>query len=302
VDGSLGGAEQAVMAPEEEEEKTRKKTKKDKKDKKGKKDRTKDKGQQNDVGHKRKRDGECSAVPVLPPPPSAALAQALASGSTSEMPTTSASAAQRLLSRKTKGAMGGFLNEEVASKPSESDFGRRMLAKFGWKEGQGLGKNGTGMAEHIRVKRREDGVGLGADKKPSDNMWAAPPMASAAGGCSSDDEDDGSIDGGATQRSGGSAGGVVPGLSDQDLFKACGGVRLGMRAHAGASGQSGKLRRMQEADRRLMEAAAGTSVVAAAGGVSLAAANMAEKMAQKMAAKAAEQAERRVAKKARAAA
>ena len=32
---------------------------------------------------------------------------------------------------------------------SEDNVGRRMLKKLGWKEGQGLGKEGTGMAEPV---------------------------------------------------------------------------------------------------------------------------------------------------------
>ena len=84
--------------------------------------------------------------------------------------------------------MGGSLNEAAASGPS--DFGRRMLAKFGWRDGDGLGKHGTGMQEHIRVKRREDGLGLGASvSKPTDNMWAPPPTARDSDSDSDDDDD-----------------------------------------------------------------------------------------------------------------
>ena len=32
---------------------------------------------------------------------------------------------------------------------SDDNVGRRMLKKLGWKEGQGLGKEGTGMAEPV---------------------------------------------------------------------------------------------------------------------------------------------------------
>ena len=42
------------------------------------------------------------------------------------------------------------------------DFGRRMLAKFGWSEGKGLGRKEDGMKEHIKVKQRAENLGLGA--------------------------------------------------------------------------------------------------------------------------------------------
>ena len=45
-----------------------------------------------------------------------------------------------------------------------SHFGSKMLKKMGWKEGDGLGKNSDGMKEHIRISKREESVGLGADK------------------------------------------------------------------------------------------------------------------------------------------
>eukprot|EP00966_Prymnesium_polylepis_P210592 4876370-Prymnesium_polylepis.1 len=65
-----------------------------------------------------------------------------------------------LLARKTINKMGGVLNESVAD--TSMDFGRRMLAKFGWAEGKGLGRNENGMKEHIKVKQRAAGLGLGA--------------------------------------------------------------------------------------------------------------------------------------------
>jgi len=46
---------------------------------------------------------------------------------------------------------------------NESSYGRKMLNKFGWKDGQGLGKNEQGMSTHLRVVRRVDeSLGIGA--------------------------------------------------------------------------------------------------------------------------------------------
>ena len=47
-------------------------------------------------------------------------------------------------------------------KNNKGGFGYRMLAKMGWNEGKGLGKNEDGMQDHIKVKKRDDTLGLGA--------------------------------------------------------------------------------------------------------------------------------------------
>ena len=46
-------------------------------------------------------------------------------------------------------------------KNDKSAFGFRMLQKMGWSEEKGLGKNETGIVEHIKVKKRDEGIGLG---------------------------------------------------------------------------------------------------------------------------------------------
>lgn len=156
-----------------------------------------------------------------------------------------------LYSRKTLSNMGGMLNERAAGEGAFGDFGARMLAKFGWKSGEGLGKNKDGMATHIRVQKRAEGLGLGASATPP-SEWAPPPPSRRtlpSGGDdgesseSSDDEREAEV----RARIAGSSG-VIPGLSDDQLFQLCGGARLGMRAR---STQGGKLKRMEEADRAI---------------------------------------------------
>lgn len=166
-----------------------------------------------------------------------------------------------LLSRKTKSSLGGVINEGAADISCE--FGRRMLAKFGWKEGKGLGKHENGMQTHIKVKQRAENLGLGAGGDGS-SSWdkpetlAAPPAAALAETAKRQKKKDKkrkkeaaeeaaaaaleqTVDGKPSENSSG----VVPGLSDVDLFKLCGGARLGMRARAS---QGGKQSRMAQAD------------------------------------------------------
>lgn len=50
------------------------------------------------------------------------------------------------------------------SKYNPSGFALKMLTKSGWKEGQGLGKQKQGTTEPVKIKRRVESLGLGADK------------------------------------------------------------------------------------------------------------------------------------------
>ena len=45
-----------------------------------------------------------------------------------------------------------------AWKDDKTGFGYRMLQKMGWKEEKGLGKNETGMASFVKIKKRGTGV------------------------------------------------------------------------------------------------------------------------------------------------
>ena len=169
------------------------------------------------------------------------------------------------LSRKTVNGLGVTFNEAAAD--TSMDFGRRMLAKFGWTEGKGLGRQENGMLDHIRVKQRADQLGLGAQEREI-TAWAPPPDAIAAAGrvakkaaskkakakakaraagvSDSDSESDGEAE--VRRRLQGS--GVLPGLSDDALFELCGGARLHRGSRGGTGG--GKLSRTEEADRAFL--------------------------------------------------
>ena len=49
-------------------------------------------------------------------------------------------------------------------KNDKKRFGYKFLSKFGWNEEKGLGKNETGITSAVKIKRREDELGLGMEK------------------------------------------------------------------------------------------------------------------------------------------
>ncbi|KAK2883534.1 hypothetical protein QQF64_016824 [Cirrhinus molitorella] len=54
----------------------------------------------------------------------------------------------------------------------ESKFGQKMLERMGWSKGKGLGKSEQGTTEHIKVKVKNNNLGLGTTVKHDDN-WIA---------------------------------------------------------------------------------------------------------------------------------
>ncbi|XP_067360281.1 angiogenic factor with G patch and FHA domains 1 isoform X2 [Channa argus] len=68
--------------------------------------------------------------------------------------------------RQAVGSEGVFQRDDapasVHQEISEVNKGRKMLEKMGWKKGEGLGKEGTGMKNPIELKIRKSQSGLGA--------------------------------------------------------------------------------------------------------------------------------------------
>lgn len=201
-----------------------------------------------------------------------------------------------LVSKRTFTAIAYAPDEGAASAPS--DFARRQLEKFGWKEGRGLGKDESGDAAFISVQRKDDNLGLGA-------KTAATVLRQTIERRSLDDDSDSDTD----------SDGESEEDADMKVFRACGGIRLGMRAQAP---QSGKLARLAAADAAfaasMLAKAAPAAAPAAAGkadkwkrggggsgdsaAAAAAAAKAAGKAERKAARKAARKAERKAAKKA----
>ncbi|KAJ2685660.1 hypothetical protein GGH99_003699 [Coemansia sp. RSA 1285] len=52
-----------------------------------------------------------------------------------------------------------------------NSFAEQQLAKYGWKKGQGLGKNREGVKRAITVSRRTDNRGIGSDSSQWNSNW-----------------------------------------------------------------------------------------------------------------------------------
>jgi hypothetical protein len=53
----------------------------------------------------------------------------------------------------------------------KSAFGEKILAKYGWKEGQGLGSSMSGVSECVQIQKRDERVGIGAETKDRESEW-----------------------------------------------------------------------------------------------------------------------------------
>lgn len=73
--------------------------------------------------------------------------------------------------REQVGSEGPFLRDDapasVHAEITDSNKGRKMLEKMGWKKGEGLGKDGGGMRAPIQLQLRQAHAGLGTGKPSS---------------------------------------------------------------------------------------------------------------------------------------
>jgi Pin2-interacting protein X1 len=164
-----------------------------------------------------------------------------------------------VLNRKTIAKMGASMGEGAGSKPSA--FALKQMEKMGWTEGQGLGKDGDGIKTHIKIKKREDATGLGAEKidEPAmgaDNWWHDAFSSSAkifkhAGSSEKEKKKKEKKEKKTAKKkkliNGGNEDDELDNAAPtyEELFAATGGARLGMRARAD---QTGKLKRTEVAD------------------------------------------------------
>ena len=59
--------------------------------------------------------------------------------------------------------MPDTLNQQWSQ--DKNRVGYKLLSKFGWKEGKGLGKDESGITNNVEISKREDGMGLGMEKE-----------------------------------------------------------------------------------------------------------------------------------------
>ena len=142
--------------------------------------------------------------------------------------------ALNLAGSKLRSRLSGHLNESAAS--GTSAFAKRQLEKLGWKEGEGLGKRGTGITTHIRaVKRADEQGGLGkssvdpAISQSIGNEWWKNSVGDTLARLGKKNKKK------KKEKS-------KKIYTDQELFEATGGARFGMRAQ---SRQTGKWQRTE---------------------------------------------------------
>lgn len=75
-----------------------------------------------------------------------------------------------LCGSKLRSKLGAVINENATSHSpallsADISFAKRHLEKMGWKEGTGLGKRRDGLVEHVKIKQREDEMGLGRENE-----------------------------------------------------------------------------------------------------------------------------------------
>lgn len=71
--------------------------------------------------------------------------------------------------------VGHVAGSEAVKATAFGGLGQKLLEKHGWEKGQGLGREKHGISKAIEVQKKEDQLGVGADRKPSwdwtENFW-----------------------------------------------------------------------------------------------------------------------------------
>lgn len=161
-----------------------------------------------------------------------------------------------LCGSKLKAKLAATLNESAAAPISSSSFAAKQMAKMGWKEGTGLGKKRDGMVSHIKVKQREESAGLGVEKERTrqmgaEGMWWSTNVSDtlmrlqqqkskkeAKKKQKKESKKSSKKEKKEKKKDKAESAPVVPKVyTDEELFKATGGARFGMRAQRRAEGK-----------------------------------------------------------------
>ena len=160
------------------------------------------------------------------------------------------------MSKKSIEKLGEKVNDKAAS--GFSSFALKQMQRMGWSEGKGLGKDENGEQSYIKVAKRDEAMGLGAETLPeegaADGWW----FQAFSSNLKQFKEKKGKKDKKVKKekrekkekkekkekrekREEEEGGDAAP--SFDELYKATGGKRLGMRARCD---QPGKIRRTEE--------------------------------------------------------
>ena len=151
-----------------------------------------------------------------------------------------------LCGSKLRGKLGAVLNESAATSllSSNNSFAKRQLEKMGWTEGTGLGKRRDGMKEHIKIKQREDEMGLGREKmkamEVADVWWkdsVGDTLAKLQKRKSNSTNKNDKKEKKSKKKKKSDKKERKRHFTDEELFEATGGARFGMRAQRRAEGK-----------------------------------------------------------------
>jgi len=162
-----------------------------------------------------------------------------------------------LCGSKLRAKLTSTFNESSSQKISTTSFAAKQMAKMGWTEGTGLGKKRDGIASHIKVRKREENIGLGVEKERTrqmgiEGMWWSSSVSNTL--MKLQQKNKNSKDhkkskkrrkNGKNKKSNGGDGDgdrendeIKPRIyTDEELFVATGGARFGMRAQRRAEGK-----------------------------------------------------------------
>lgn len=119
------------------------------------------------------------------------------------------------------------------------------MAKMGWTEGTGLGKKRDGIASHIKVRKREENIGLGVEKERTrqagvEGMWWSSSVSDTLMKLRQKSKNSKGHKKSKKRLKSGNGDNIEekPKIyTDEELFIATGGARFGMRAHRRAEGK-----------------------------------------------------------------
>lgn len=157
-----------------------------------------------------------------------------------------------LCGSKLKEKLSSTLNESAAAPMSSSSFAAKQMAKMGWKSGTGLGKKRDGMVSHIKVRKREENMGLGVEKERTrklgaEGMWWSANVSNTLMRLQEKKDEKKSKkkksskktkkDKGEKKKKKVKSPKTPKIYTDEELFQATGGARFGMRAQRRAEGK-----------------------------------------------------------------